>query len=798
MSTPNPWESHIEQPANALVANTAATKPIAKRSSSDINLLRLISLWPWVLLSTALMFIVAKLYLRYQVPVYMASIMVNMAEDNTRMPFGTTSLFDTRNPMNDKIDILKAPTTSKLLVDTLGLWKKAIRKGRFKDQDLYGTFTWNYWGPGYDPDRVFAFSIFPQKDGNGFTWKMDGKSGNGKMGVPFVMGRDSFVVYALGRFDADDEILCQALGSWNTAFKTAGKIWVGPGRDGNSATITFPDILRNRAEHVLNALIDAYNTVTIEHKSKGLKQSITFMNERIAPLGGELDSIETAMARYKSSQSIVGTSSPGELYLGNMAALDQQAAQIRLQRQTLDAVENFINNPSTQEENVALVGINDGYLQSLIAQYQELRIEKERLATVATPQNETRRRVEEQFENTRANISTQLNNYRKTINLAQANIAGQMGKAQSIVRSTPAAEKNLLERQRQQNIKETLYLLLLQQREEASIALSSTTSDLRILAPARAGNNVISPKYLTIYGGAIGIGVLLPLLIGLGREVLNNKVTSKKQLEDMVSAPVLASIDLADLGEGEEFALVSDNDRSITAEQFRGLRAALDFYRHEGKAFTILITSSYSGEGKTFISANIARSYALLGKKVALLEFDMRKPKLARRLGISVEKGLSTMLLGTHKPNEVWLPDPSSPNLHLYPTAIIPPNPSELMNSVHNAAFREYLLNNYDVIVIDTPPIGLVADAQLLGKWADVSLVVVRFGVTPKDQLVEIESWNQMKRLPNIGTILNGVKTTGYYGYSYSPYYYRNKYGYEYYTTGSGNKGKKKRKSIKK
>lgn len=786
MQDTNPWESDRSHPTMA--ATTTVSKKITRTNASDIDLRRLLALWPWVIVSILLATIAAFTYLRYAVPVYQSTIQVSMKGDDQALNLGTSSIFDTRNPLNDKIDLLKAPTTVLYVVDSLNLEYSAVLKGKIKDRDLYKRMEWRILNA--NTPLPYTIIVKPQDNHLSFKWEKDGLTGTARWGQVFAAGKDSLVMYAFQKFDADDQIVCTKVDALTTAFTVSNKIKVIPGNQSNSVFLTYDDILKERANDVLSTVIAAYNQLTIDYKSKSLVQSLNFMHQRIAPLSTELDSIETALAGFKSSKGIVGDAASGSLYLEKTAQLDAQANAARLQREIFQAVENYINNPNLKEENLSLVGLNDSYLQGLVGQFQMLLKEKERLAVSLTPENPKYQFVEAQLQQTRGNIMQQLRNYRSTVNMQEANVNAQLNQAQAMLRGTPANEKLLLEKQRQQNIKQSLFLLLLQKKEEASIALASTTSDVRLLAPARA-YSPISPKPLLVYGIAMAIGLLLPLTIGIGREVLNNKITSKAQLEQMLSAPVIASIDQS-VDEEEKLAIVSMDDRSVTAEQIRALRSALRFYSVKGKPLVLLTTSSYSGEGKTFISGNLAKSYALQGLKVALLEFDMRKPKLARRMGINNKQGLSTVLMGLTNPADIFVNDAEAPNLHLYPTGAIPPNPSELIAMAGMETLKQYLLAHYDVVVIDTPPFGLVADAQMLAEWVDVSLVVVRFNVTPREQVREIENWNQQHKLGKMAVVLNGVKTEGYYGYNYTPYYYRRKYGYEYYSNPTP-KGKKKK-----
>lgn len=770
----NPWELS-ERPH----AHQSSVQPafLPKQNVSDIDLKRLVFLWPWALASLIISLLMAWIYLRYAVPAYEANMRVSMANDVQSVSLAPTSLFDTRNPMNDKADLIKAPTTLRYVVDSLQLQFTAYKKGRFRNKDLFSKFEWR----AYRKDSALSnlsFVITPGKNDSIFNWNGNGMRGQARWGVPFRIGRDSVIAYFFDQLKIGEEIHCVSKDPWKTAFELAGRIEVKIANNSNTADVTYRDELPLRARQVLHKLVDAYNDNTVEFRNKGLMQSIQFMNQRLAPLNGELDSIESSLASFKSSRGIVGVSAPGELYLNRTAGLDQQAAGIALQRQLLQAVESYVSNPDTKAENISVVGIADQYLQNLVSQYQTLRFERDKIARVATSDNPNRKYIEQQLETIRGTLIAQLGNYRTSIGLQENSITRQLGQAQGLLRNTPADEKQLLEKQRQQEIKQSLFLLLLQKREEAGIQLASTTADVRVLSPART-SSPISPKPLQVYGLAVLLGLMIPIVFGLAKEVLNNTITSRRQLDQMVTVPVLGNIDQA-VDATDTFSIIGKGDRSAAAEQVRALRASLRFYFRAGKPSYMLVTSSFSGEGKTFLSANLATSYAIQGLRVALLEFDMRRPKLARRMGMTkVPKGLSTFLLNECSAAEIAVPYTPVPNLHLYPTGPVPPNPSELLTTPAMERLKAHLDRNYDVIIIDTPPNAVVADAQLLSHWADITLVVVRFGLTPKVQAEELERWHRQGVLGKMGIVFNGVKTTGYYGYYY--YSYRQKYGYGRY-----------------
>jgi capsular exopolysaccharide synthesis family protein len=332
-----------------------------------------------------------------------------------------------------------------------------------------------------------------------------------------------------------------------------------------------------------------------------------------------------------------------------------------------------------------------------------------------------------------------------------------------------------------QGIKNVLYNMLLQTREEVSIKLAAVSVQTSVLSYPKVPSSPVSPRRSEIMVGSVLAGLLLPLLFALLKEFLNNKITSKGQLQLMTNTPVLSEIDLAK--ENEDVIVVRDKDRTIIGEQFRSLRTNLGFYKKADKTFFIVVTSSMSGEGKSFISANLAASFALLGKKVALLEFDLRKPKLRERFGLQPGKGIVNVLLGEVKPASVVQSVMDGYHLDLFVSGPIPPNPSELIAMQGMENLKQFLDENYDVVVIDTPPYGLVTDAQMLDKWSDISLFVVRFMNTFRGQVSEIEEARQNKVFKNMAVIFNGIKTVGYYGYRYGYYGQKRKYGYGYYAT---------------
>ena len=424
-----------------------------------------------------------------------------------------------------------------------------------------------------------------------------------------------------------------------------------------------------------------------------------------------------------------------------------------------------------------------------------MRNQRDKLALTVQETNPTLILVNKNLADLRSNMEKQLASSKNNLKIAQNTYQNKIASANALLQNVPLIEKELMDKTRFQNIKEALYLTLLQKREEAYIAKASINVNTKIIYPPLKSNAIIKPSKTAILLTSILIGLFLPIIFAILKEITNKKIVTKKHLQSISDLPVLAELEQVANTESYPF-VIGGNNRSMFGEQIRSLRTNINFYLNTEKTSNyILLTSSVSGEGKSFLSLNIAKSYSLQGKKVALLEFDLRRPKLTKALGLEANSaGLTGLLIGNSTPADILLPiiNDEKEHLDLFPSGAIPPNPQELLSSKYMLTLKKYLDENYDIIVIDTPPFGIVADAQILGAWADLTLIVTRFNQTVKEQIQEINEWHSRGVFKSEGIIFNGVKNTGYFGYKYGYYYYKRKYGYGYYsnyTSGKKDKG---------
>lgn len=778
-------EENIWDIKNTTANGNAIKLPPSKRgarSSLDLDFRRILRLWPLVIAFGIAGYFVGKFYLRYVRTIFLVSTSINI-EQKEEVSIGKALLGSARDPFNDQIAYFKSPVLSLNLVDSLHLNFHAEAQGTFKDKDFYGLVNWKILKAEDKNLPLLHFTVIPSE--KKFICKESQKLDSIDWGMPFQIDGNWVVVNKLKDIHGNAPIFCYNTDNLQEAFSLSNSLKIVSNKESNIINISYSDYSSARAIDVLNGLTHLYNQIIEQDKTRSFSQAIGFVEGRLAPLGRELDSIENALAHFKSVRGFVGNTANGTLYLDKTKDLDKTLNDLNVTKQTILSVERFIQNPGLKDENLALVGISDPVLQNYIVQYQRMWSEKEKLQMTQTANHPNMIQLESHMSGLKNNINVQLQNYKNNLKISEANYQNNLSVTNSMLRNTPMDEKELLGKQRLQNIKENLFMTLLQKREEAAIAKASVTVNTKILTPPIKANAIKNPEPKKIMGAAVLIGLLLPLLVAIIIELINRKIISKRQIKSITDIPVIA--ELQHVEELKENPIIIDvNKRSMIGEQLRSLRTNLDFYEiNKTGSKYILITSSMSGEGKSFLSVNLARSYSLQGKKVALLEFDLRRPKISKLMNVSKElPGLSSFLIGKYDVSQIiFKPSEIGDNevLDVFPAGAIPPNPQELLSGIKMNELKEYLDTHYDVVIMDSPPYGIVADAQILGQWALLTIVLTRFRQTMVEQVIEINEWHQNKIFNNMAIVFNGIRSKGYFGYKYGYYYYRGKYGQGYY-----------------
>ncbi|HEU5146603.1 MAG TPA: polysaccharide biosynthesis tyrosine autokinase, partial [Chryseosolibacter sp.] len=499
---------------------------------------------------------------------------------------------------------------------------------------------------------------------------------------------------------------------------------------------------------------------------------LAFIDERLQYLNAELTDVEKNVELYKRQNAVTDVSSEAELSLKNASDYNKQLAEFDIQLELLKSIEDYLLKPG---DEVALVpsalNIQDPTLHILISKFNELQLERQRMQRTMQPDNPLMLNINEQLSNLRVNIGENIKNIRNGLVITRQNLIASSRKFEYRKKRVPAMERELLEINRQQSVKAGLYLYLLQKREESALSLAATVSNFRVIDPP-AIIYPIFPNKPMIYMIAILVGLMLPFSVLYVRNLLNDKVMDLKDIEKATHTPVLGEIARNDT---KQTVVGTQDGSNPLVEMFRLIRTNLQFATLGKPNKVILVTSSTSGEGKSFLSINLAASLVLTGKRVVVLGMDLRRPTLLKSMKIADGIGITNYLIADNiSVSDILRPSNVLPNLFVISSGPALPSPTELMMSPKVGQLFDTLRASFDHIIIDSAPIGLVADGFTLAPYLDSTIYVVRRNYTPQDSLEIIEKIYRERTLkfPMIvlnDTIIGRGKRYGYgYGYGYN------------------------------
>ncbi|WEK36544.1 MAG: polysaccharide biosynthesis tyrosine autokinase [Candidatus Pseudobacter hemicellulosilyticus] len=531
---------------------------------------------------------------------------------------------------------------------------------------------------------------------------------------------------------------------------------------------------------IVNTLMEQYRQNAIEDKNETNRKIVSFINDRLNIVERQLDSVEKELQQFKSREQVIDLPTQSQRYFENLVTTREDVRKLQIQVGTAELLEDYLKDGERKLTLVpSTLGLQDLTLMDLVNGYNRLIADRTlQLQTGATVNSPAIRNLESDIEAARQRLLLNLANikagFRKTI----VSLETQSTSFNTEIAAIPQKERESRERLRQQEIKQTLYLFMLQKREESGIAEASTISDSKVIDAALPLSYKVSPVSSRIYAIAALAGLFIPLVVIYIILLMNDKVITKSDITKATDLPILGEI-------GHNYSdrtlLFPEKSRTVVAEQTRILRSNLRFVLGESfDRFILLVTSSFSGEGKSFITTNLAAAMALSGKRTVILEFDLRKPKVIAGLGLQKGHGLTNYLVGGAKLEQLPQPVPNVPNLFAISCGPVPPNPAEILLTPRIQDLFTWLRTEFDIIIIDTAPVGLVSDAISLSQHADATLYVIRQRHTFKRQLLFIDDLYQQNKLPKMGLVVNDVVSKGaskYYGYG-GHYGYGYGYGY--------------------
>ena len=533
-----------------------------------------------------------------------------------------------------------------------------------------------------------------------------------------------------------------------------------------------------RAENILDQLIKSYQQSANEEKAALANNTLTFVSHRLNLVAHDLDSIEKKVQEFKSGNQAVDISAQGQLFLQNVSANDQKLGDVNTQLAVLDKVQEFVNSNSNSKAGIvpSTLGISDPQLNQLIDKLYNSELEYDNLKKTVGENNPSLVAIRDRINKIKPSILSNIKSMEQSLIATRNNITATNNNYNSVLQSVPQKERELLDISRQQSIKSDLYSFLLQKKEESEIAAASSVSNSRVVDYAQASPFPVSPRKLLIYALSIVLFVGICGAFIFIKEFLTGKVLYRQEIESLTSIPVIGEIAF---DKSKDKIVIKKGTRSFIAEEFRKLRISLSFLGIDPSHKKVLITSSVSGEGKSFISANLAVSLSLTGKKVVLVDMDLNNPTLDKILNLNREEGVTEFLEGEKDPEEIIKHVEAHENLFFISAGnVLPENPSELLANGKVNDLLNYLENIFDYVLIDTSPMVLVTDGYVLTGLCDATLYVVRHHYTPKILIKRIDENIHINPINNPAIIFNGVKMRGFfknnYGYGYD-YVYGNK-----------------------
>ncbi|HKP31534.1 MAG TPA: polysaccharide biosynthesis tyrosine autokinase, partial [Chitinophagaceae bacterium] len=512
------------------------------------------------------------------------------------------------------------------------------------------------------------------------------------------------------------------------------------------------------AGDILNTLMEVYKSSNIEDKRQTRISTLQFIDERLDSLRIELGFVEKDLAKYVESNKAFQLDKQSENYLERLNNESTSIAQQEVRLSIIDWLIRYLSNPENEFKAVPVeLGTQESTLVPLISEYNRTQIERKNALMTMPATNPFIISIDDRIRKLRTDIIEALQNVRQSYVIQSSSLRKQNLETESRLQSIPSKTQQLAEKSRQQKIKEELYLFLLQKKEENAIASASTISDSKVVEPARNENSPISPNSRSIYLTAIVLGLLVPIGGIFLKEYLNDKINSRVDIEKATTTPYIGDVGHS---EDSEALIVSKGTRRFIAEQFRIIRTNLQFIVSKTKNPVILVTSSFSGEGKSFVSTNMGAVMALTGKKTLIMELDIRKPKIVSNLSLKKQAGITNYLVGKANIEDLILKVPGIENLYVMPCGPVPPNPAEMLLDEKINGLFAYVRANFDVTIVDTAPVGLVSDALVIGRHADCTLYILRQAYTFKRQIGLIDELYKNNKLPRLSLLLNDVKFT--------------------------------------
>lgn len=745
--------------------------------------------WQWFVLSICLCLMFSLINNRYSSNIYSNSINIKFNNSSSTDPL--ESILGAKNTgiysqnFSDKMFMITSYPLIYKTINDLSLNIEYFIQGSIKTAESYN----------YRPITFKALN-FNQNYGQEFTIKLLNKyqysiesakieKSNYEFGKEIVTDYGSFVVSLNDYFDTNSigdypTLIVKVKNPHNITKLYKNKIRLNRiSKDASIVNISVKGEDLVKETEFLNKLCENYIQNDLNTKNEVSKNTINFIENQLYEIKDSLNLIEAQLQIFKKNNGVVQISVESENFYDDIKALQNEKSKIFIENKYFDYLSKYLNEKSSFEDVIVPVsyGISNNLLNNLIDDLVDLQLEREILNPNGSLRNPAISDLNAKIDKLKSTLNDMISNLKSKNTILLNDYTSRIKVSEDMLKTLPSVERELVNIKRHYDLSENIYLLLMTKKTEAGILSAGNVSDAKIIEPAIIQSGiVVSPNRSQNNLFAFFVGIFLPLAVLTIIELLNNKITSPLEIEKKSSIPYLGFISCNNSGFD---LIVNDKPKSRIAESFRNIRSNIEFIiprNNNGK--TILLTSSISGEGKTFCAKNLATIYAMSGKKTLLIGADMRKPKLFLSFANDNEVGLSTFLSGNSEKNEVIL-STNIKNLDLIKSGPIPPNPAELLGREKMNKLLYDLKTEYDYIIIDTPPIYVVSDPIPIMNLVDLNIYITRYNFTKVGFLDYINNFYNSNKIKNISILLNDVDFSNQYGYGYG-YNYDYNYAYNY------------------
>lgn len=748
--------------------------------------------WRWFLVSVLIGLVLAFLYLRYTRPTYEATTSILVKDEKKGGMLSELSAFADlgmggalKSNVDNEIEILKSRTLVESAIKELDLNFGLYVKGNVIDRDIYedcpiklsflsknklfykANFVLNC-------ELLNATSFRLEEEVEGDTKSsfilsskrefVYGEKIATKIGI-LVLTKTSF--YGKNHTDrfAFIRIVGTELDKVTEQFRKGLKV-EPVSKTSSVVNISIANPVAKKAEDFLNTMIEIYNENAAEDKNYISENTSKFIASRLSLIAQELDGVEQNVESFKKTNKLTDIESEAKLFIEGSSEYDKKSVETEIQMSVVSSMLDFMKKSTNSDLLPSNLITDNADASRLISAYNQLVLDRNRILKSATLENPSVVKLDQQIGSLKANVAASLKRIQANLQIQNRDIKGQESILNNKIGKIPVQERQFRVIARQQKVKEELYLYLLQKREETAISLAATEPNARVIDAAKAEKNPVSPKKNIIYLAGMLLGLLVPFGIIYIDDVLDTKIKSKLDLEGKTQIPFIGDVPTSD----DIAELIKSESRTSSAEAIRIVRTNLEFMLNkvpDGLAKTVFVTSTFPSEGKTFISVNLAATFALSGRRVLLLGADIRNPKFGEYIDVP-NLGLTNYLSSSDKNvNDYIIKLKGYENFFVFPSGVIPPNPAELLMSRKVDQLFAELKKEYDYIIVDTAPVSLVTDTLLIAKNADTFVYVMRANVLEKRMLAVANTFYKEKKLPNMCIVLNDTDSTKGYGYGY-------------------------------